>query len=95
MQSIDGGLQTKSGKQAFQRGAADLSAHFVEQAGLYQAKAMGQKAKQDYLVTLDANRSTLVSDPTQFGSVLAADVGRDQRPQRPLREDACGRSSRA
>jgi hypothetical protein len=71
LQSIDGGLQTKSGKQAFQRGAADLSAHFVEQAGLYQAKAMGQKAKQDYLVTLDANRSTLVSDPTQFGSVLA------------------------
>jgi hypothetical protein len=70
MGDLQGNLQTKGAQQAFQRGAADLSAHFVEQSGLYQAKAMGAKAKQDYLVSLDANRSTLISDPTQFGAVL-------------------------
>lgn len=81
LQTIEGGLQTKGAQQAFKRGAADLSAHFVEQSGVYQAKAMGQKAKQDYLVSLDANRNTLVSDPTQFGAVMQSTINALNDPQ--------------
>ncbi len=71
MQGLEGNLQTRAGQQAFQVGAAQLSAHFVEKAGVYQAQAMGEKAKQDYLVSLNSYRNVLLSDPTQFKDVAA------------------------
>lgn len=67
--TMEGGLQTRAGQDAFRRGAGDLSAHFLEKAGVYQAQSIGAKAKQDYLVSLDAYRNTLLTDPTQFEGV--------------------------
>lgn len=69
IESIDGQFQTKAGQQAFRQGSSELASHFTERAGLYQAQAMGQKAKQDYTVTLDSYRNILLSDPTQFSQV--------------------------
>jgi hypothetical protein len=69
LQTIEGGLQTRAGQETFRLGAAKLSAHFVERAGVYQAQAMGAKAVQDYNVALDSHRNTLISDPTQFKAV--------------------------
>ncbi len=74
LQTIEGGLQTRTGQNAFRKGAAELSAHFVEKTGVYQAQQMGAKAKQDYLVSLDARRAELLNDPTQFAALLAAAV---------------------
>lgn len=65
-------LQTRAGQQAFQRGSAELAAHFVEKTGIFQARAMGEKAVQDYSVSLNARRSELLSDPTQFQPLLQA-----------------------
>lgn len=64
------GVQTRAGELAFRQGAGELSAHFVAAAGLQQAHSAGLKAKQDYTVALDANRNTLIRDPTQFESIL-------------------------
>lgn len=63
--------KTQKGQMAFDEGAATLGAHFYEQAGLFQAKSIGTKAVEDYKVTLDAGRNTLLTDPTQFNQVLA------------------------
>lgn len=65
-------LQTRAGQDAWARGSAQLSAHLLERAGIHQIAAAGAKAKKDYLVTLDANRNTLLNDPAQFESVLQA-----------------------
>ncbi len=67
-----GTINTGAAQRAFDRGATDLAAHFNERAGVYQIQAAGMKAKQDYLVALDANRNTVLADPTQFESVLRA-----------------------
>src|SRR3990167_4570933 len=75
LQQLESHTQTRAGQNAFRKGAAELSAHFVEKAGVYQAQAMGAKAKQDYLVSLDARRNELLSDPTQFQALLAAATG--------------------
>lgn len=69
---LEGKLQTRAGQDAFRRGAGELSAHFLERAGLHQVAAAGAKAKQDYVATLDAYRNTLVSDPAQFEGVMRA-----------------------
>lgn len=67
--TIEGGLQTRAGQDAFRNGAARLAAHFVEKAGVYQAQAMGAKAKQDYLASLNSYRNVLIGDPTQFSEI--------------------------
>lgn len=72
LQQIEGQAQTRAGQQAFRKGAAELSAHFVAKTGVYQAQAMGAKAKQDYLVALNSRQSELLSDPTQFQTLLAS-----------------------
>lgn len=66
------GYSTVGGQKAFARGKAELAGHFLEAAGVAQVQLTGVKATQDYLTALDANRSTLVTDPTQFKSVLAS-----------------------
>ena len=65
-----GTINTGAAQKAFDRGATELAAHFNERAGLHQIQAAGLKAKQDYLVALDSNRNTVLTDPTQFESVL-------------------------
>jgi hypothetical protein len=63
-------IQTGAGRRAFDTASVDLAAHLGERAGVYQIQAAGTKAKQDYLVSLDANRNTLLADPTQLDAVL-------------------------
>ncbi|MDP3939804.1 MAG: hypothetical protein Q8R92_16930 [Deltaproteobacteria bacterium] len=75
LQQLEGQAQTRAGQNAFRKGAAGLAAHFVEKAGVYQAQSMGAKASQDYLVSLDARRAELLSDPTQFQALLVAAIG--------------------
>jgi hypothetical protein len=67
---IGGNFSTRGGQMAFQRMAGETSASLSEAAGSYQVLSAGFKAKQDYLGALDANRNTLLADPTQFDSVL-------------------------
>lgn len=64
-------ISTREGQQAFKTGMAELTAHFTQSSGLYQAASMGVKAVTDYQTFLDANRNTVFLDPSQFGSVLA------------------------
>jgi hypothetical protein len=70
LSEMGGGVQTGAGRKAFKANAANLGAHFSERAGLYQIQSAGLKAKQDYSVALDANRNTVLNDPTQFDSIL-------------------------
>jgi hypothetical protein len=81
---IEEGISTNAGRLAFRRGAANLSSHFVEKAGVFQAASMGAKAKQDYLVSLDAYRNTLLSDPTQFTATLKAALDSISDPAGPF-----------
>lgn len=70
LEKLQGGLATVGGQAAFKQSASNLSAHFVESAGVYQAQSAGVKAAQDYKSFLDNNRNALLHDPTQFASVL-------------------------
>lgn len=70
IQSIGEKLSTRGGRDAFKRGSAELTSHFTQAAGLYQIKAAGVRAKENYLAALDNNRNTLLRDPTQFDSVM-------------------------
>lgn len=76
-------LQTRAGQAAFQRGKAELTAHMLDSSTAVQVQAAGVKAKQDYFTTLDANRATLVTDPTQFQSVLADQTASLNDPNGP------------
>lgn len=71
IQSIGDGLTTRGGRDAFKRGSAELAAHFTQAAGLYQVRAAGVRARENYVAALDNNRNTLLRDPSQFESVLA------------------------
>lgn len=83
LSTIGDGVTTKAGQQAFQQGAGDLVAHFTQSAGLYQAASVGVKARQDHLTSLDANRNTLLTDPSQFSSVLQSQEQALQDPNGP------------
>lgn len=81
--TLQDGVQTRAGQMAFQKGASQLAAHFVETAGVYQAKAIGAKSVQDYTVALDARRNELLSDPTQFEALRAAAINDLTDPSGP------------
>ncbi len=65
------GIHTAAGRRAWQEATAQLTAHFTQTAGLYQAKSMGDKAVLDYKKGLDFDRNTLLLDPSTFNVVLA------------------------
>lgn len=64
-------IHTAAGRRVFKQSQAELTAHFVQSAGMYQAKSAGEKSVLDYSRALDANRNTLIADPSQFKTVLA------------------------
>lgn len=70
MSAMGDNYNTVGGQDAFARGKADLTGELLGKAQQYQISMAGEAAKQNYLTTLDANRSTLVSDPTQFQSII-------------------------
>lgn len=63
-------VTSEPGRMAFQKMAADMRAHFFEQAGVMQAKAVGAKAVQDFGTLVDANTRTAITDPTQYDALL-------------------------
>lgn len=69
LSEIEGQAQTRAGQNAFRKGAAELSSHFVEKAGVFQSQRMGAKAVQDYAVALNSHRNTLLNDPTQHAEI--------------------------
>jgi hypothetical protein len=77
------GVKTEAGRRAFKAGAADLSAQFTVKASEFQAASAGQKARQDYGVLVDANRNTLISDPSQFDSILKSTTDALNDPNGP------------
>lgn len=64
-----GGYATAAGSRAYQQGSAELAAHFVQSAGVFQARSMGEKAKQDYGTIVNQNGLSVYTDPTQFDSL--------------------------
>lgn len=80
---IGDNVSTRAGRLAFQQQAAELTSHFAETAGRFQAAAAGVKAKQDYLTLLDANRNTVLTDPFQFDSVLRSTEAALSDPKGP------------
>lgn len=67
-----GGYSTPAGQRAYQQGASQLASHFVQQAGVYQARSMGEKAKLDYETVANKSSLAVYNDPTQFDSALAS-----------------------
>lgn len=80
---FESGIHTQAGRDAFKRGSADLSTQFTVKASEFQAASAGQKARQDYGVALDANRNTLLGDPTQFDAVLKSSLDALNDPAGP------------
>lgn len=67
---LAGQYQTKGAQMALRETSASLAAHFSETAGVYQAQAVGAKAKQNFIEFVDAQQNTLLHDPTQLNEVL-------------------------
>ena len=70
LDQLRGRFQTGPGQQAFDRGAAELSSHYLKAAGLAQSRLAGIAATQEYLTMLDAVRNTVLLDPGQFERML-------------------------
>ena len=67
-----GGYATTAGSRAYQQGSAELAAHFVQSAGVFQARSMGEKAKLDYGTIVNQSALAAYNDPTQYDSATAA-----------------------
>lgn len=74
-------VSTGAGTRALSTGSATLMADITRAAFLMQADLAGKKAKQDFLTTLGANRNTLLTDPTQYPSVLDSTLAALKDPQ--------------
>jgi hypothetical protein len=72
MDQMDGNFNTRQGQSAFNRQKAELTDSLLTKANTGQIAIAGDAAKQNFLTMNDKNRSTLVTDPGQFQSVLAS-----------------------
>lgn len=59
-------FETTAGRQAWTRGAAEMSGHYLIAAGNAQSRAAGIKAVSQYRDFVDATRNTVMNDPFQF-----------------------------
>ena len=66
LQKLGDAYETKAGQQAFQRGAGEVSGHFLKQAGLTQAHMMGVQAKQNWLLFENAKRNAVLNNPLDY-----------------------------
>lgn len=67
---LAGNYSTKGAQQALRETSASLQGHFSETAGVYQAQAVGARAKQNFIEYVDSNQNTLLHDPTQLNEIL-------------------------
>lgn len=65
-----GQYQTKGAQMALRESSQSIASHFAETAGVYQAQAVGAKAKQNFVEFVDAQQNTLLHDPTQLNDVM-------------------------
>lgn len=70
IEQLSGQYQTKGAQMALRESSASLAAHFSETAGVYQAQAVGAKAKQNFIESVDALQNTLLHDPTQLHDIM-------------------------
>ena len=61
--------QTAAGRQAWERGSAEMSGHYLISAGDAYSKAAGVKAVAQAKDFVDVSRNTLMNDPFQFERV--------------------------
>lgn len=64
-------VRTRAGLQAFNQMEADLRGDLVNRAGGVQAELMAARVTLDVTGNIEARRNTLVTDPSQFGRLLA------------------------
>lgn len=69
-----GDLQTRTGQMFFDAHASNMTGDFTEKAFAAQSDLAGRKAVSDYQQALRFNTSTLMSDPTQFDSILKESI---------------------
>lgn len=67
---LEGGLQTRRGRDAFNQLGAALAGDLTERAFTHQAALAGAKAKIDVQTQIDQWQSTLLTDPTQLSRGL-------------------------
>lgn len=77
-------VTTKAGARAFEVASAQMTAHFLETAGVYQAQSVGKKAVADYGTLVGANQKTIISDPTQFEALLKLTQAQLNDPNGPF-----------
>lgn len=65
-----GGAQTKEGQRTMALLQAELTGHYAEKAGIFAIQSAGVKAKQSWETSMNAFGSSLITDPTQYESVL-------------------------
>lgn len=70
LDSLQDEMTTPLGRQAAATHAGQLKSYFTQQAGERRALAFGEKAKTDFVESLNKNANTLLSDPTQLESTL-------------------------
>lgn len=70
LQDTGASYTTRAGREAYERGASELSSHFVQAAGTYQARSIGDKLRQDYGELVNKSAMAVYNDPTQFDSTL-------------------------
>jgi hypothetical protein len=59
-------FETTAGRQAWERGSAEMSGHYLIAAGEAQSRAAGIRAISQYKDFVDATRNTVMNDPFQF-----------------------------
>jgi hypothetical protein len=87
-------VQTREGQRVFEQLSAELSGHFAEKAGIFQAASAGVKAAQDWTTALNAYATSLTTDPTSYDAVrrqAQAELYDPNGPYAKLPSDARGK----
>lgn len=70
MSKLQDNVETRAGSIYFKETQAHLRAHFLETATAGQVELAGVKAKQDYVNSVDYLSSSLINDPSSFGTAM-------------------------
>ena len=60
------GVETRSGRMYFQQAAAELKGHFLEQSAIGSAELAGERAKSNFMQSLNNSSSALLNEPSSF-----------------------------
>lgn len=71
MDELSQKVETRAGQEFFTRNSADFKANFSINAARGQAALTGEKRKQDFIDAQEDRASALLTDPSQYQSVLS------------------------